>query len=227
MQVSFYCLDDDIIQKLATCNLFYDTLNSLDIEAKQVKILETFKDRWENKIRRKRSNQELSQKDINKALKVASNLSIVSANKFNSSMNNLYFKLSDYTKKSNDKKKSIDWGEALLISYVSILNQKGNNHYFLTGDKRCLKALNNSGLSDVIESLQEKVWCLEQLILKNIEKIGFENVKNKFVPVNYCDKALKKVFSQETEQESRCTLIKYIENLRKDTGNLLNSYGNK
>ncbi|WP_293085022.1 hypothetical protein [Okeania sp. SIO3B5] len=68
---------------------------------------------------------------------------------------------------------------------------------------------------------------MEQLILKNIEEIGFENVKNKIVPFNNCDQALKVAFSNKlvTEENSKDALQNYLKELRQETGKLLNVYG--
>lgn len=231
MPGSFYCLDNDIILKLATCDLFEDTLNTLDVEPKQVKILDSFRYKISKPIKRKRGKKSRDQVDkynLEKALKLTENLAKLSEETFNnSSIINLYNQLLNYNQESDAKNNTIDQGEAILISYVSYLNQQGGSHYLLTGDKRCLKALNNSGFTDVIESLEGKVWCLEQLILKNIEEIGFENVKNKIVPFNNCDQALKVAFSNKlvTEENSKDALQNYLKELRQETGKLLNVYG--
>lgn len=54
-------------------------------------------------------------------MKITDNLATISQEKFNSRMQDLYIQLREYNKKSN----SID-EEAILISYVSTLNQQGD-----------------------------------------------------------------------------------------------------
>lgn len=68
---------------------------------------------------------------------------------------------------------------------MSFLNQKGHLSYLLTGDKKCLRALNNPNFSQIIQPLEQKIWCLEQLILKDIEVYGFDEIQEKVYPVLY------------------------------------------
>ena len=227
---SFYCLDNDIILKLATFDLFKYTFNTLEIEQKQIKILDSFKYKFSKQIKRKKSNKSRGQVEkynIEKALKLTENLGQLYLENFNNRIKDIYNQLLNYNPDNDGQNDTIDQGEATLISYVSYLNQQGGSHYLLTGDKRCLRALNNSGLTNIIESLEGKVWCLEQLILKNIEEIGFENVKNKIVPFNNCDQALKVAFSHKlvTKENSKYALQNYLKELREETGKLLNIYG--
>lgn len=215
MSESWYCLDNDIILKLATCNLFDKTLTSLDVDWSQIKILTTaqYKFRKLNQQNRRRINFNYN---IEEALKVINNCSKILENNLNQ---DILIKLQDV--------EGIDVGEAILISYVSYQNQQGNPSYLLTGDKRCLQALANSGITEIIQHLNHRVWCLEQLILKNIQKHGFDFVKQNIVPVKDCDTALKAVFGSSelaTLEGSREVFKKYIQDLRQRTGNLLNSY---
>ena len=187
---SSYCVDNDIILKLATFDLFEYTLNTLGIEQKQIKILDSFKYKFIKQIKRKRGNKSCCQVEkynIEKALKLNENLARLYPEFLDNRTKDIYNQILNYNLKDDGQNNTIDQGEAILISYISYLNQQGGSHYLLTGDKRCLRALNNSGFTNIIESLEGKVWCLEQLILKNIEKNSFENVKNKIVPFNNCD----------------------------------------
>ena len=222
---SFYCLDNDIILKLATCNLFDDTIKTFALDSSQVKILESFKYKFSKEIKRKRGNQ-VNKYNVEKALHITQNYSTIAENDFENIEQNFYNKLLNYSKKSPDQNNTIDQGEAILISYVSYLNAQNNTSYLLTGDKRCLRALINSGFTDIIAPLQGKIWCLEQLILKNIDKFGFDYVKNNIIPVNDCDVVLKVAFASEltTFENSINALKSYIKDLRQETGKLLNYY---
>jgi hypothetical protein len=224
-------LDNDIILKLATCDLFQDTIKTFDIEPTQVKILDSFKYKFKRETKRKRGNKanQTPQYNIEKALEVTQDFASLNESIFNQDILDIYTELVNYSNNLNDKDKTIDKGEAILISYVSYYNQQGESNYLLTGDKRCLRALVNSEFTDIIQSLNGKVWCFEQLILKNIENNGFEFVKNKIIPVlnNYKpDTALKAAFSNDkvTQENSILTLKSYVKSLREETGYLLNSY---
>jgi hypothetical protein len=226
---NFYCLDNDIILKLATCDLFQDTINTFDITPTQIKILDSFQYKFGKQIKRKRGNkaQETSKYNIEKSLKITQDLTTLNQNKFDTAIYNIYTELLNSNQITNDKNNTIDQGEAILISYVSYFNQQGSNNYLLTGDKRCLRALINANFPDIIQSLNGKIYCLEQLILKNIESYGFDYVKNKVVPCNNCDTALKVAFSNDkvTQENSILALKNYLNELRDETGDLLNSYG--
>jgi len=227
---NFYCLDNDIILKLATCDLFKTTVESLNLQSKQVKILDSFQYKFGKQIKRKRGNKpdnQTNQYNLEKALEITKNLKTLAQKNFNDEILNIYTKLINDSNKLNDETQKIDEGEAVLISYVSYYNQQGDNHYLLTGDKRCLRALNNLVFPDLIQALKGKIWCFEQLILKNIESYGFDYVKNKVVPFNSCDTVLKVAFSSDkvTQENSILALRNYLKSWRVETGDVLNSYG--
>ncbi len=213
--VSVYCLDNDIILKLATCSLFEKTLNTFGVEINQVKILETFQ--YRKPPKRKRTKN-LVNYNLEAALSVTETWDKISITDINQD---------DFIQLQ--KFEGIDAGEAILLSYVSYLNQQGNISYLFTGDKRCLKTLNHPEITNIIQPLQGKIWCLEQLILKDIEVYGFNCIQEKIYPVRDCDNNLKFIFGysiEYPENEVREALIKEITRLKQDTGNLLYPYPN-
>ena len=229
MSGSFYCLDNDIILKLVNFNLFDDTLKSFSIDTNQVKILDTFKYKVGNPIKRKRGNQvsNISQENIEEALQITKDCITISELNLEQIDFSIYTQLINYNKNSNDKNNTIDIGEAILISHICYLNQQGDSNYLLTGDKRCLRALTNSGFADVIEHLNGKVWCLEQLILKDIEEFGFDVIQSKIYPVRFCDSNINFIFGfSEKAPEDRVKedLKNAIIKLKQETGNLLYPY---
>lgn len=125
------------------------------------------------------------------------------------------------------KIEEVDIGEAILLSYTSYLNQQGKLAYLLTSDKRCLMALNNPQINRIIQPLQGKIWCLEQLILKDIEVYGFAYIQEKIYPARQCDTNLKLIFGYSIEapaNEVIQTLKREIRMLNEQTGNLLYPY---
>ena len=123
--------------------------------------------------------------------------------------------------------KNIDKGEAILTSHAIKLIQKDKSAQIFTGDKRFIKALAKVNLPIIQESLNHRLWCLEQLVLRNIEADSFETITDLIVPVRECDKAIKNVFGsglQSTPENSLATLKNYIEECRQEAGNLLNPY---
>jgi hypothetical protein len=122
---------------------------------------------------------------------------------------------------------NIDQGEAILTSHAIQIIQKDKSAQIFTGDKRFIKALAKVNLPIIQESLNHRLWCLEQLVLRNIEADGFETIRDFIVPVRECDTAIKSVFGsglKSTPENSLATLKKYIEECRQEAGNLLNPY---
>jgi hypothetical protein len=81
-------------------------------------------------------------------------------------------------------------------------------------------------LSEITKVLNNKVWFLEQLILKNIHRYEFNYIKEKIIPKMQCDGALTNIFNQINLTEGKCIegLLSNINDLRKKTGNLLHPY---
>jgi hypothetical protein len=209
---SVYCLDNDIILKLATCGLFEKTLNTFGVEINQVKILETFQYKFKRQAQQKRKRNPVKY-NLEDALSVVETCDKISINNINQE---------DFIQLQ--KIEGIDIGEAILLSYVRYLN---NLSYLLTGDKRCLKKINVPETNQITGYLEGKIWCLEQLILKDIEIYGFNCIQEKVYPFRDCDTNLKLIFGysrESAEQEVREALATEIRELRKETGNLLYPY---
>lgn len=230
---SFYCLDNDIILKLVTFNLFNDTLRSFSIDAPQVKILDTFKYKVGNPIKRNKGKKvkNISQATIEEALQITKDYTTISDKNFDIDID-IFTKLCDYFSKLNNdsetsKKidKNQDKGEAILMSHICYLSQQGHhNNYLLTSDKKCLRDLSISDFTDIIEHLNGKIWCLEQLILKYIEEFGFHIIQPKIYPVRDCDEKIKMIFGytiEAGEDRVKEDLKSEIRVLRQKTGNLL------
>jgi len=213
---SVYCLDNDIILKLATCGLFEKTLNTFGVEINQVKIIETFQYKFKSQLQGKRRKITPVKYNREDALSVVTTCDKISINNINQE---------DFIQLQ--KIEGIDIGEAILLGYVSYLNKQNNLSYLLTGDKRCLKNLNVPETNQITGYLQGKIWCLEQLILKDLEIYGFKCIQDKIYPVRDCDTNLKLIFGysrESAEQEVREALETEIRKLGKETGNLLYPY---
>ena len=208
-------MDNDIILKLSTYGLFEKTLNTFGVEINQVKILETFKYKFKREPQQKRKRNP-NKYNLEDALSVVETCDKISIHNINQE---------DFIQLQ--KIEGIDIGEAIIISYVSYLNKQNNLSYLLTGDKRCLKNLNVPETNQITDYLQGKIWCLEQLILKDIEIYGFNCIQEKVYPFRDCDTNLKLIFGysrESAEQEVREALATEIRELSKETGNLLYPY---
>lgn len=115
----------------------------------------------------------------------------------------------------------IDQGEAVLYASTATLN----DFIVVTGDKVSLRALaSNPNCNRIVNRLTGHVLCLEQIIQKCIDQIGFDMVKDKVVPARACDKALTAIFGSGLIAKAASVdegLTSYINDLRSNTGKLL------
>jgi hypothetical protein len=217
-----YCIDNDILQKLATFDLFDETIALFGASASEINILTTakykFQQDWDNVKAGKHRAPEAQFVNYERTVELAKLLPQIVEAEINI---DLFNQLSTF--------ENIDQGEAILTAYVSRFLQKEriDKAFILTGDKRYLKALAQVTIPITESLFSHKFWCLEQLILWNIDAYGFESVRDKVVPVRDCDKALKVVFGSgelSTAANAIAALNSYIETLRKNTGDFLHSY---
>ncbi|KPQ33167.1 MAG: Uncharacterized protein family (UPF0179) [Phormidesmis priestleyi Ana] len=218
-----YCIDNDIIKKLATFELFDETINLFEADRTEIRVLATAKYKFRGDLAQlnKGKCRRLEAKLINykRTIELAETLPQISQAEVNS---DLFGQLSGC--------EGIDAGEAILTTYVAQVLQKDETGeaFILTGDKRYLRALAQAELPELQALFANRFWCLEQLILRDIREYGFEVVRDKIVPVRDCDKACKAVFgsgAQSTEENVLSAIAAYIETLRAETGNLLHEYG--
>lgn len=219
-----YCIDNDILKKLATFELFDETLQVFEASDEQVNILETakykFQRDWEKVQKGRIRNQQNKVVNYEKTIELAGRLPKIAETEVDPE---LFVQLSEF--------EGIDQGEAILAIYVIQLLQKdaASQPVIFTGDKNFLRALAKVELPVIQANFNHRIWCLEQLILKAINVYGFEAVRDKIVPVRDCDTAIKSVFgsgSASTPDNSLATLNGYIAELRAQTGKLLHPFPN-
>lgn len=74
--------------------------------------------------------------------------------------------------------KDIDAGEAILFAQAS----RAAASILTTGDKRCIRAAATAPeFADVAKNLAGRVVCLEQVLLRIVDRIGFDEVKKRIV----------------------------------------------
>lgn len=224
MSGCIYCIDNDILKKLVTFDLFERTVKLFDASLDQIKILETakykFRRDWEKMKAGKSRNPEDKLINYAKTIELAESLPQISDIDLDL---DLAFQLSQHD--------GIDQGEVILTTYVAQLLQKPNpsEAVIFTGDKNYLKALAQVEIPLIEATFTHRFWCLEQLILKDIDSYGFETIRSQIVPVGDCDKAIKAVFGsgeRSTSENALLTLNDYINQLRNETDNLLHPYPN-
>lgn len=214
-----YCVDNDIIQKLATFDLFDETIKLFEADSTQVRVLATAKYKFRGDLEKLEKGRlrrpEAKLVNYKRTVEIAETLPQIGQTEVDSE---LFEQLSTF--------EGIDAGEAVLTAYVAQVLQKNETGeaFILTGDKRYLKALAEVALPELQALFANRFWCLEQLILRDIHEYGFEAVRDKIVPVRDCDKACKVVFGSgehSIEKNVLEVIATYIETLRAETGNLL------
>jgi hypothetical protein len=108
----------------------------------------------------------------------------------------------------------IDPGEAVLFTATAQFDQ----YLLATGDKNSLRALASTSVCrPIAQRLCGHVICFEQIIKRVIQHCGFSYVQDKVIPARACDTALRVAFglgSDATEASVLATLDSYINELR-------------
>lgn len=220
MSVCIYCIDNDVLKKLITFELFDWTLDLFNCSYQQVNILETAQYKFEGDWRKLKKGK--SRRTEDKLIKYEE---VVALAKTLPQISEVSVAIEIFEQLSSFE--NIDPGEAILTSHAIALLKEDEDAQIFTGDKRFLTALAQVDLPEINAYLKHRMWCLEQLVLKNIDCYGFEWVREQIVPVRDCDRAIKVVFGSG-DQSSSCnaipTLKQYIEDVRASTGSLLSLY---
>jgi hypothetical protein len=107
----------------------------------------------------------------------------------------------------------IDAGEAVLFASA------GDHGYVLTGDKRALTALTKTATPPLAQRLQGRIVCVEQVLVRALDLMGFEQLRERVCPHRTIDKMVAAVFGstcQTTESDVRQGLNSYIRAARTD-----------
>lgn len=108
----------------------------------------------------------------------------------------------------------IDRGDAVLFAVAAARTDA----FVVTGDKRSIRMLAAAPeCSETAVQLRGRVVCLEQIVSRLIEQLGFDHVRNKVVPAMSCDTALRAAFGSGTDATAAAVqgaLEAYIADLR-------------
>ena len=205
------CLsDNDIIKKLAFCDLLAEALQVLETSFGDVFVLN--------------SARYVLLKPIKKPETAKAKLGAAVFDRlsnFLGSVQTLNVQPSLDEQRIFDDMLGIDTGEAILFSASALFS----DFVLATSDKNSLRALaSSSACQPIRQRLSNRVICFEQVILRLVNQIGFDFVRARVVPALDCDTALRAIFGSgldATEENVRSGLASYIEGLRKETETLL------
>lgn len=202
--MAVYFVDNDVILKLAAYNLFWDAMKALGAKDEDIRVLPTassfFCAKW---LKEQYSDQTLQQ-----ATRIAQKCT-----KAMHSNNAVYATLLNVN--------GIDSGEAILVA--ATLSE--TDFYLLTADKRFLKSISSSGLSLILNHLNNRIICLEQLIIQVINcEPDFDKVARRIGQAVECEVSITIAF-REGKQSDKTEVLQLLDQdvkiLRSQTGNLL------
>ena len=111
----------------------------------------------------------------------------------------------------------IDQGEAVLIAATAT----ESDFYIVTADKRCLKALANSGMTVILNRLEHRIICLEQLMIRLIQQFDDFDIIYRRIKNVECEFSVTEAFKLTDKAAIIQRLQAEVDRLRNDTGNLL------
>jgi hypothetical protein len=205
------CLvDNDIIYKLAMCNLLDDTLAALDLARTDAYVLPTAK--YKFGIARRRSGTGEQRYGAEVFARIRDFLASVREIDLTGPSEELQLLASI---------DGIDAGEAILFSATVEFDQ----YLLATGAKTSLRALALAPIClPIAQRVRGHVICLEQIVKYLIQYLGFSYVKAMVVPARACNTALSAAFGSgwdATEPNAVGALDSYINELRSLPINLL------
>jgi hypothetical protein len=196
-------LDNDILLKLLAFDVMDEALGALRIKPEDLRILDT------------------AQYVFQKSRKVSAKYSEAVRDRAIEFVKTCQTVAPEATDEFCLLSRSLDVGEATLVAATARISP----FVLVTGDKRCLQVLaTQRELGQVMERLQGRVICLEQVILLLIRRSGFAWVKARVEPLVEYDLALQACFGSgalATEVNVILALEGYIESLRQDSAELL------
>lgn len=189
--------DNDLIVKLAQCDLIDEALETLDAQKGNCFILNTLRHSLrlsspDNSIKNYVGSPEAFER-IHVLLESCNVLPVAP----------MHFDLFDHLNEISE----IDGGEQALFLHAKDNHEKSIDYRMLTGDKRALRAICNYDQLDAFEFLRTKIVCLESCMMDMIDYIGFDYINQKIscarpqVAEEKYDKVLRAAFGEGRSQE--------------------------
>jgi hypothetical protein len=199
--------DNDVLKKLACCDLYAEFLAAFKVAIDQVHILNTARAALSAKRHRKQMDEASFQRltGFLRAAKV-----ITTAPDPDEQL-------------ALTEQQNIDDGEAVLFSIAA----KDKSSRLATGDKRSLCSLasaKDTTCRRICKKLAGRVTCFEQIICTILDSARFDAVRDRLIMGRECDKVLAVVLGSgldTLEETVREGLRSYINDLRNQSGALL------
>jgi hypothetical protein len=201
--------DNDILVKLATCDLFEEFLSAFSLTIADVRIVKAAR----YSIRAKRIRDKAGPQGYERLIKFLENVADIS-------------EIPDPDRIATlTEQPSIDPGEAVLFAVCPSIPDA----VIVTGDKKSLIALavaatNSESFANLLRDLRTKVFCFEYILIEIIKFSGFDSISQRLIDGRECDRCLKNCIGSgltATEASVLEGLTSYINDLKSQVGELL------
>jgi hypothetical protein len=198
------CLaDNDIIHKLAACDLLDEVLTALNLARTDVYVLPTAKYKF------RITSRSAAQGEHRYGAAVFARIRDFLASVREINVPGLFEEIQLLAGVDG-----IDSGEAVLFAATAQFDQ----YLLATCDKNSLRALvSTPDCHSIAQRLCGHVMCFEQMVKRVIQHCGFSYVQDKVIPARACDTALRVAFGsgiEATEAAVLTILDSYINELR-------------
>lgn len=203
-------IDNDILLKLISFQLMDEAIDSLQLSTDRLFVLSTALYRF----KRKRKQQEEYPDDI-----WASAIAFVESCSSIAKPDLLDLGILSEVQQLNAFPDQIHQGEIDLI----IATRTIPDFLLMSGDKNCMKALYQLP-DEIYQRLCGRVVCLEQVVLKMIDLLGFKVVCDRIKPAAKCDKTIQLCFgySEPAPESEVCEALQsYIDEIHRAAPGLL------
>lgn len=200
-----YLVDNDVILELASYDLFWSMLPSLNTSQQNIRVLPTASSFFAGSSRLKRKYK---QQSIQRAKDIADKCQTIDQ------------KAIDISELPYLCLEGIDSGEALLVAAT----KNEPDFYILTSDKRFLKAISTSSLANIKSRLCKRIICLEQLLINLINNDDFDKIRRRIISSDLLNQNIAEAFADGklTKKEKALAILEEcVQELRSITGDLL------
>lgn len=160
--------DNDVVLKLCVFDLFEEGLQALDCERDHIRVLPTAIYKMRDLRKRDRSRAQYGEQGLDRTIEVLGSLQVVDG------------AVSPDLQEQLLNHHWIDKGEAVLVCAATEMESA----FIATGDKRFIEAFGGAqDLQNVRAVLNGRIWCLEAVILKIIDRFGFRYCDERMGPV--------------------------------------------
>lgn len=169
--------DNDILLKLARCDLFDEFLTAFGVTAAEVLILKTARFSVTSAKHRKR----IGDASFARLTSFLASLADIDTAPDPAAIAAL----------TEQTDKNIDAGEAVLFAVCPLVP----GSVIVTGDKKSLAGLSAAGAEEatcaaLCHSLAGKVFCFEQVLARVLDRFGYDAVRQKLIDGRECDRGL-------------------------------------